>query len=58
MEPSPSCQLCGGTRDTTDPAAPAWARERDEHGATRWLCPECARRHARDIEARLPVEWW
>ena len=24
----------------------------------RWLCPECARRHVREIEAKLAPEWW
>ncbi|WP_214365103.1 hypothetical protein [Pseudonocardia sp. H11422] len=59
MESPPvSCALCGDVRDATDPAAPAWAGDHDERGRDRWLCPACARRHARDIEARLPMEWW
>ncbi|MHA6794709.1 hypothetical protein ACVGVM_14545 [Pseudonocardia bannensis] len=59
MESAPvSCSLCGDVRDPSDPAALAWAGERDERGRDRWLCPGCTRRHTRDIEARLPVEWW
>jgi hypothetical protein len=40
------------------PDAIAWARERDPDGREHWLCPACARRHVRDIEAKLPHEWW
>jgi transposase len=29
----------------------------DERGR-RWLCPACARTHARDIEGKLPDEYW
>ncbi len=49
-----SCHRCAATDDTADPA---WALDRED-GETRWLCPDCARAHARDIEARLPPEWW
>jgi hypothetical protein len=52
------CQLCGTAHEESGPAALAWACERDERGRTRWMCPTCARRHARDIEARLPQDWW
>lgn len=27
-------------------------------GATVWLCPDCARKHVRDIEGKLPAEFW
>ena len=58
----PSCRNCADDRDTAgdraDPAALAWVRERDPDGRERWLCPSCARRHLRDIEAKLPHEWW
>ncbi|WP_219415211.1 hypothetical protein [Pseudonocardia nigra] len=53
-----TCQLCGAVRDPAEPTALAWACERDRDGWARWLCPECARRHVRDIEAKLPREWW
>jgi hypothetical protein len=49
------CRACDA------PAGPdplAGALERDPDGTPRWLCPDCVRRHARAIEARLPHEWW
>ncbi|MFP5071359.1 hypothetical protein ACLFMI_17075 [Pseudonocardia nantongensis] len=58
--PAPACRLCG----TPGPAGPGaaamagWVTERDARGRETWLCPDCARRHARDIEARLDAEWW
>ncbi|MHA6625288.1 hypothetical protein ACU61A_07675 [Pseudonocardia sichuanensis] len=52
------CRQCGTTRDPRAPSALAWARERDPDGRGHWLCPACARRHVRDIEAKLPHEWW
>jgi hypothetical protein len=54
-----TCVRCGRQRDqrvlTVD--ALAWVAERDR-GTVRWLCPVCARAHARDIEAKLPLEYW
>jgi hypothetical protein len=54
-----TCVRCSRQRDqrvlTAD--ALAWVAERDR-GAVRWLCPACARAHARDIEAKLPLEYW
>ena len=54
-----TCVRCARQRDsrllTAD--ALAWVSERDR-GAVRWLCPDCARAHARDIEAKLPQEYW
>ncbi|MEU6153954.1 hypothetical protein ABZ816_28545 [Actinosynnema sp. NPDC047251] len=35
----------------------AWARERED-GVDRWLCHDCARTHVRDIEGKLPAEYW
>jgi len=54
-----ACSRCGRLRDVdADPvAALAWVAER-ERGAVRWLCPRCARDHVRDIEAKLPAEYW
>ena len=52
------CLLCRARREDEGAAALAWARERDDDGRERWLCPGCARRHVRDIEAKLPHEWW
>ena len=50
-----TCRTCGRPRegDTL-----TWAFDRDADGTVRWLCPECARRHVRDLEAKLPPEWW
>ena len=54
-----TCSICGRRRDLA--AAPAealsWVSER-ERGAQRWLCPTCARAHVRDIEGKLPAEYW
>jgi hypothetical protein len=52
------CRVCGTARDPRDPDALAWAHERDPDGREHRLCPPCARRHVRDIEAKLPHEWW
>ena len=53
------CSICGRRRDPA--AAPAealaWVSER-ERGSQRWLCPTCARAHVRDIEGKLPAEYW
>jgi hypothetical protein len=55
----PACLRCGAVRDPADPAALAWACEpRPDGGPAAWLCPACTRAHARDIEAKLPPEWW
>jgi hypothetical protein len=57
-----TCRHCGADRGADrEPAAAsaiAWVRERDPDGREHWLCPACARRHVRDIEAKLPPEWW
>jgi hypothetical protein len=35
----------------------AWVWEREgERG--QWLCPACARTHVRDIEGKLPGDYW
>ncbi|MCP2269448.1 hypothetical protein LV75_001937 [Actinokineospora diospyrosa] len=54
----PTCSLCGRLR-SAEPAvaALAWVAEQDERGTT-WLCPACARKHVRDIEGKLPAEYW
>ncbi|TCK24274.1 hypothetical protein [Pseudonocardia endophytica] len=49
------CSLCG-TR--AEGSTLLWATERDERGRESRLCPDCAREHVRDIEARLSTEWW
>lgn len=56
----PACLRCGAPRDCADGAwaDPGWAVLRDPGEQARWLCPACARRHVRDIEAKLDAEWW
>lgn len=54
----PTCALCAAERREAEPAALAWVSEREPDGGVRWICPECARRHLRDIEAKLSAEWW
>ncbi|WP_329051613.1 hypothetical protein OG738_05050 [Amycolatopsis sp. NBC_01488] len=53
------CTRCGRTRGADgDPStALAWVSSR-ERGVVRWLCPDCARQHVRDIEGKLPDEYW
>ncbi len=53
-----ACLRCAAVRDPVDPAALEWACERTPGGDVTWLCPDCARRHVRDIEAKLPPGWW
>ncbi|HEY3261488.1 MAG TPA: hypothetical protein VGJ95_14675 [Pseudonocardiaceae bacterium] len=58
-EQPPTCSRCGRPREPADQLASlVWVSERDERGARRWLCPDCARAHTRDIEAKLDQSWW
>ncbi|HEX3786149.1 MAG TPA: hypothetical protein VHX38_41420 [Pseudonocardiaceae bacterium] len=54
-----ACTSCGQQRaaDCAPFEAMAWSSERDR-GVVRWLCPACARAHVRDIEGKLPVNYW
>jgi hypothetical protein len=54
-----ACSRCGQQRAADCPPAEAmsWSSERDR-GVLRWLCPNCARAHVREIEGKLPVEYW
>ncbi len=53
-----NCSLCGRSRADADAlTALSWVTENDERGP-RWLCPACARTHVRDIEGKLPAEYW
>ncbi|RZQ59283.1 hypothetical protein [Amycolatopsis suaedae] len=58
--PDDTCGRCGARRPA-DPdstlSALAWSAQH-ERGTVRWLCPDCARKHVRDIEAKLPDEFW
>jgi len=53
-----TCRHCDAVRDADVADAIAWVGERDPDGREHWLCPACARRHVRDIEAKLSPEWW
>jgi transposase-like protein len=49
-----TCSLCGAEQEPATALAGV-----DEPGPEpRWVCPDCARRHVRDIEAKLAPEWW
>lgn len=53
-----TCGLCGERADTEAVAVGlGWLRE-SESGRTRWLCRRCVREHVRDIEGKLPTEYW
>lgn len=52
------CSVCGRARADDSPVdALAWVLE-SEAGTRFWLCPDCAREHVRDIEGKLPHEYW
>jgi hypothetical protein len=53
-ERAEACRVCGAVRRPDDPP---WTIER-ERGRVRVICPDCTRRHARDIESGLPAEYW
>lgn len=52
------CSRCGRSRaDAPGADALAWVCDRSDRGVS-WLCPTCARKHVRDIESKLPDEYW
>jgi len=55
--PGETCGRCGVSQSADPASALAWAAQH-ERGTVRWLCPDCARKHVRDIEAKLPDEFW
>lgn len=56
-DPAPqACSGCG--RRPAGDVPWTWSRSVDERGRTSLLCEECSRDHARDIEAKLPDDWW
>lgn len=59
MSPEPvQCSRCGRAKADAPPLeALAWVSESGQDGP-RWLCPDCARKHVRDIEGKLPDEYW
>ncbi|WP_420807937.1 hypothetical protein [Amycolatopsis antarctica] len=53
-----ACSRCGAAKDQDDQTrALSWVLDRDERGP-HWMCPSCARTHVRDIEGKLPAEYW
>ncbi|HET8641703.1 MAG TPA: hypothetical protein VFM37_07180 [Pseudonocardiaceae bacterium] len=57
MSHPPTCTRCGRQRPNEALTALTWVREHDRRGV-RWLCPDCARTHVRDIESKLDQDWW
>lgn len=60
-DPEPTaahCARCGRSRaEAPSEEALAWVMTHDKRGRS-WLCPACARAHVRDIEGKLPDEYW
>ncbi|MGH3948882.1 MAG: hypothetical protein ACRDSE_07150 [Pseudonocardiaceae bacterium] len=57
-EDTVTCGRCGRPRAEDSPVdSLAWVVESDSRRHT-WLCPACARAHLRDIEGKLPREYW
>lgn len=53
------CQAIPDPGELAEPGEPPWTWSVDNSGGERsWLCPRCARKHARSIEARLEPDWW
>lgn len=55
-----SCYRCGRSKSSVTDALEqlAWTSERSRDGAVQWLCHVCSKAHARDIEGKLPAEYW
>jgi hypothetical protein len=53
------CVRCTRRRDANASPIEAltWSVEHVRDGQL-WLCPGCARTHVRDIEGKLPVDYW
>lgn len=56
-EAAAACSRCGRSGGTDPAVLLGWSSETVK-GARRWLCPDCARAHVRDIESKLPDEYW
>lgn len=53
-----ACLRCGVRQSAQDGARRLeWVLER-QGDEVRRLCPDCAREHLRDIEGKLPHEYW
>lgn len=59
MSEQVGCSLCGRIRgaDEEPTQTLAWVSTREKN-VVRWMCPTCARLHTRDIEGKLPDEYW
>jgi hypothetical protein len=57
-----ACTRCGAEAEGADLAEGimplGWMVERDGRRGVTVVCPDCARRHARDIEGKLDASWW
>ncbi|GAB3621946.1 hypothetical protein GCM10027418_00280 [Mariniluteicoccus endophyticus] len=50
---------CAGCGRRCGSEVPPWTWTRSVDGERiSWLCEDCVRDHARDIEAKLPDDWW
>ncbi|HEX9683639.1 MAG TPA: hypothetical protein VGA13_11190 [Acidimicrobiales bacterium] len=55
-----SCSQCGTVLDggPDDAATQGWSMGVEATGRVTWECGACTRRHVRDIESKLPEEFW
>ena len=51
------CASCGRSPAPNEPAELTWTLGA-EGARTVWTCPECSRRHLREIEGKLDSQWW
>jgi hypothetical protein len=52
-----TCSYCGAVAEASDAVAGAWTFAVD-NGRVTWLCVDCARLNIRNIEAKLPEDYW
>jgi hypothetical protein len=53
-----ACDRCGRLRSADPPAvAITWVTDRRDARPV-WICPDCARRHVREIEGKLSPDYW
>jgi hypothetical protein len=57
--PTVTCSRCGAQQEVADPDATpvGWSFE-TERGRVLRYCVTCVRENIRNIEAKLPEEWW
>ena len=56
------CSRCGAVPDAPDAdhseeLPPGWSFGTGRRGIE-WMCLDCTRANVRNIEAKLPEEWW